>query len=362
MGDAMTRLLLISLGKLTGALLEAAARDPRFDSIVVAGRQAAHGQAKVNQARIGAALEGRFPAIEFQRFDFNEPGAAALLRRFAPDVAFAAPSLLPWWKVAASGNPRVKGMPFAAWLACHLAPMLKLRAVWAESGLACPWVGAAYPDVVNAVLAMTGPAPTVGCGNIAEAIPKIRFAVAEATGAPPQEVEVRLVAGHALEFRNYARPEGGELPPYLLEARWGSRDVSAEARAGLTRRMPIPYDVDFNLLTASATLGLLAALGGAGEIRTHAPSPNGLLGGYPIRVGPGKVALDLAPAWTPEAALAVNLRSLPFDGIAEIGADGVVHFAEPCAQALRALLGRPVERLKPEEAPTHAAELLLALS
>ena len=108
-------------------------------------------------------------------------------------------------------------MPFAGWLACNLAPMLKLAAVWGESGLSCPWVGAAYPDVVNAILASIGPAPTVGCGNIAEAIPKIRFAAAAATGAPPQEVEVRLVAEHALEFRHYAEP-GAELPPYLLQA------------------------------------------------------------------------------------------------------------------------------------------------
>ena len=151
-------------------------------------------------------------------------------------------------------------MPFAGWLACNLAPMLKLAAVWGESGLSCPWVGAAYPDVVNAILAAIGPAPTVGCGNIAEAIPKIRFAAAAATGAPPQDVEVRLVAEHALEFRHYAEP-GAELPPYLLQARWGERDVTAEALAGLTRPMPIPYDLDFNLLTASATVGLLAALG-----------------------------------------------------------------------------------------------------
>src|SRR5215468_2820788 len=210
----MARLLLISLGKLTGALLEAAARDDRFETIIVAGRQSEYGRAKVNQARIGAALEGRYPEIVFERFDFNEPGAAAHLPRFAPDVAFAAPSLLPWWKIAASKNPRAKTMPFAGWLACNLAPMLKLATVWAEAGLTCPWVGAAYPDVVNAILAAIGPAPTVGCGNIAETIPKIRLAIAAATGAPPQEIEIKLVAGHAFEFRHYANP-GGAPPPYL---------------------------------------------------------------------------------------------------------------------------------------------------
>src|SRR5262249_8229604 len=124
----------------------------------------------------------------------------------------------------------------------------------------------------------------------------------------------------------------------------------------------IPYDMDFNLLTASATVGLLAALAGRGEIATHAPAPNGLLGGYPILASRGKVELDLPPEWSMADAEAGNRRPLPVDGIAESEADGLVHCTEPAARALHALLGRPVERLKPEESPTHAVELLLALS
>lgn len=358
----MSRLLLISLGKLTGALLETAARDGRFQSIVVLGRNADYGRAKVNQARIGAALEGRFPDIVFIPLDFNQPGAAAVLRGLAPDVAFAAPSLLPWWKIAEAKNPKARGMPMAGWLACHLAPMQRLAAVWSESGLACPWVGAAYPDVVNAILATTGPAPTVGCGNITETIPKIRFAAAAATGAPPAEIEVKLVAQHALEYRLYLDRNTTELPPFLLQARWRGQDVSEAAAAGLTHPMPIPYDLDFNMLTASATIGLLAALAGNGELATHAPAPNGLLGGYPIRVAGGRVDVDLPSDWSLEQAIETNRRSLPWDGIAEIGGDGTVHLTDETAASLTALLGRPVDRLRPEEAPTHAAELLLALS
>jgi hypothetical protein len=359
----MARLLLISLGKLTGAVLEAAARDPRFTSIVVAGRNADYGQAKVNQARIGAGLEGRFPEIRFERFDLNEAEAGAVLKRIVPDVAFAAPSLLPWWKVAASKQAKAIDMPFAGWLAGHLAPMLKLAAVWTDSGLTAPWVGAAYPDVVNHILSLRGAAPLVGCGNIVDAVPKIRFAVAEATGAPPEEIEVKLVGEHALEYRLYAgKSAPAEPPPYLLQVRWRGRDVTEAGRAGITRSMPIPYDLDFNLLTASAAVGLLAALAGAGELSTHAPAPNGLLGGYPIRASAGKVAVDLAEGWTMAEAAEVNRRALPWDGIAAIEADGTVVYTDRTAAALRQLLGRPIERLKPEEAPTHAAELLIALS
>ena len=93
----MSRLLLISLGQLNGHILEAVARSGAFAEILVAGRDPAHGFRKTNQARIGAAIEGHYPAINYVELDVNNVSAAAILREIAPDVALAAPSMLPWW-------------------------------------------------------------------------------------------------------------------------------------------------------------------------------------------------------------------------------------------------------------------------
>ena len=238
-------------------------------------------------------MEGRFPKITFEPFDFNEAGAPGRLQSFAPDVAFAAPSLLPWWKVAASANPKAKDMPFAGWLACNLAPMLKLAAVWGELGLSCPWVGAAYPDVVNAILASIGPAPTVGCGNIAEdPQDPLRRRGGHRRDAPGGGGP--LVAEHALEFRHYAAP-GAELPPYLLQARWGERDVTAEGRPTSPGRCRFPTTSTSICSPLRPRSGSCRLVRGGEAIRTHAPAPNGLLGGYPIRASHGKVESDLAP-------------------------------------------------------------------
>jgi saccharopine dehydrogenase-like NADP-dependent oxidoreductase len=57
------KLLLIGLGQLTGAVLDSAARDGRFAQIVLASRNAELGKAKVQAARIGAALDGVYPKI-----------------------------------------------------------------------------------------------------------------------------------------------------------------------------------------------------------------------------------------------------------------------------------------------------------
>jgi len=364
----MPRLLIVSLGQLGGAVLEAMARDAAFDEIVVATRSIARAEAKLNNARVGAAIEGRHPMLRAEAFDLNAPDAAARLRALAPDVAFAAPSLLPWWALDRLPEPHrghVAAVPFGGFVACHLAPMLRLREAWAASGLACPWVGASYPDVVNAVLAAGGPAPTCGVGNVAEAVPKVRFVAAAALGVPAQSVQVRLVAQHALEYFLYraAPPSEGEtLPPFLLEARHAGRDVSDLARARLFEPCPIPYELDFNLLTASAARVLLPALLGEDAAATHVPAPGGRLGGYPVRVSRRGVALDLPAAWTPELAEATNRESLRWDGIAAVEGDGTIVFTETTARALRALLGRPAERLRPDDAAAMAEALCGALA
>jgi hypothetical protein len=362
----MSRLLLISLGQLNGHILEAVARSGAFAEILVAGRDPARGLRKTNQARIGAAIEGRYPAISFVELDVNDASAAAILREIAPDVALAAPSMLPWWRIDRLTGPRgeaARAVPFAGWIACHLAPMLAVRRAWADSGLQVPWVGASYPDVVNAILHRSGPGPICGVGNVDEVIPKIRFAVAEETGGDPAAAAVRLVAQHALEYFVYRETEtpAGEAPPFMLRAELNGRDVSDAAARALLRPMPIPYELDFNLLTASSALKLLPALAGHGPVHMHVPAPNGLPGGYPVRVEAGRVSLDLPAGWAEEDAVAGNLASLPWDGLQSIEPDGTVIFTQATSRALFDLTGGNCESLAPDDATAMATALVAAV-
>lgn len=360
----MTRLALVSLGTLNGTVLEAVARSALVEEIVVLSRNAEYGQRKVNTARVGAAVLGRFPRITFTPFDFNTADAGAHLAATCPDVVITAPSLMPWWAIDRLKGPKgevARAMPFAGWVACHVAPMLAFRKAWAKSGLSCPWINLSYPDAVNAVLHRTGVGPLCGAGNVEEAVPKARFAVADALGVEASEVEVRLVAPHALEYHLYAAEESRETPPCLLKATYRGRDLSEIARAGLFRPMPILYDMDFNLLTQASTLRLLSALLGDMPTLVHVPGPEGRVGGYPVLAAKGRIALDLPKEWGEAEAIAMNERALAWDGIAAITADGTIEFTEATAMGLKALLGRDVPRLKPEDASALANELLAAV-
>lgn len=352
------KLLLIGLGQLTGAVLDSVARDGRFAQIVLAARNAELGRAKVLAARIGAALEGEFPRIEFVPFDFNTAAAPETLKRIAPDVAFAAPSLLPRRRIRA--DPKLRTLPTGIWLACHLAPMLRLRDTWEKSGLSAPWVGAAEPDVVNAIVHLTGSGPTAGSGGIATCVPRIRFLAAQQAKAPVQEIAVRLVAGAS--FADCMAGEGTtkEWPPFMLKVTWHGQDITLAVRDKLKAKVPPLSELDHARIAASATLDLLAALGDDGVHDLHVPAPNGLIGGYPVKINRRGAEVDLPATWDLDQALGINATALAYDGIAALDKDGTITYTDRGIAAFQSLLGERVERLRPTNALSLAEKMIAA--
>ena len=353
------KLLLIGLGQLTGAVLDAVARDGRFAQIVLASRHAEQGRAKVQAARIGAALEGEFPRIEFVPFDFNSATAPETLKRIAPDVAFAAPSLLSRRHIRAA-DPKLRAMPNGVWLACHLAPMLKLRDAWEKSGLSAPWVAASEPDLVNAILHLTGIGPTAGSGGVALCVPRIRFLAAQAAKAPVQEILVRLVAGSSLADCMAGQGSAKDWPPFLLKVTWHGQEITLAVRDKLKAKAPPLGDGDHSRIAASATLDLLAALGDDRPHDLHVPAPNGLVGGYPVKINRRGAEVDLPAAWELDQALGINATALAHDGIAALDKDGSVTYTERGVAAFQALLGERIERLRPQNAQSLAEKLIAA--
>jgi hypothetical protein len=354
------KLLLIGLGQLTGAVLDSAARDGRFAHIVLASRNAELGKAKVLAARIGAALEGEFPRIEFVPFDFNTAGAPETLKRIAPDVAFAAPSQLARRLIRAA-DPKLRALVSGVWLACHLAPMLRLRDAWEKSGLSAPWVAASEPDLVNAILHLTGVGPTAGSGGIATCVPRIRFLAAQQAKAPAQEIVVRLVAGASFADCLAGEGAGKDLPPFMLKVTWHGQDITLAVRDKLKAKVPPLAELDHARIAASATLDLLAALGDDGVHDLHVPAPNGLVGGYPVKINRRGAEVDLPAAWDLEHALGINATALAYDGIAALDKDGSITYTERGIAAFQSLLGERIERLRPQNAQSLAEKLVAAV-
>ena len=350
-------LLFISMGELATHLLEAVARTDIFDTIVVASRDLEKARKRANNAVLGAGIEGFFPRIIAEKLDVHSNDFSTRLREIKPDFIFSAPSLLPWWKLAPDGI----NMPFAGYTALHLSLMQKFRNRIAQSGVNSIWIGASFPDVINAMLNRTGFGPDYGIGNVQEPIAKIQMGVGRVLNCAPNDVDVKLVAQHAFEYFVLNDQKPDKLPPYLLKAALAGKDVTQIAEGVLREAFPFPYDLHFNRVTASSGLVALHAITGETERSIHLPGIGALVGGYPVRASKSGITIDLPDEWSLEQAIAVNEASLKWDGIDEMAQDGTIVFTAETQQALRKLLGKNIETLSTDTAQEQANDLLNAL-
>jgi hypothetical protein len=120
---------------------------------------------------------------------------------------------------------------------------------------------------------------------------------------------------------------------------------------------PLPQGPDTHELSAAATAPSVRALLREEPTAAHAPAPNGLPGGYPVRLSRRGVELDLPPRLQPDDAVEINRRAAAFDGIDRIEPDGTVVFTGEVADGTARLLGLRLERLRPDEVDEVAGEL-----
>ncbi len=358
-------ILLIGVGHLGGALLELLARDDLPGRIVACDLPGSEGERRVNLARLGAASHVSPPEIEFHALDVTDIGAlGSTLEQYTPDLIVSAVSRQTWWLVELlppEPRARLSQARFGAWLPVHFTLTYELM-----KGLkACEYDGivltAPFPDVVNCVLGKLGLAPLCGVGTIDENVTKVRELAAARLAVPAREIDVRMVAHHALQSAVFAESRvRGEIPPYYLRVGHEGRDVTEEVGADdlLLSPCPLPGGPAWSWFTAGSTIGLLKGLFRESSRVIHVPAPGGLPGGYPVTFEGQEMAPVELDDLTREEAIAINERSHPFDGIEQIEENGTVVFTDTTAGILREELGYDCPQLAPGEAGERATELI----
>lgn len=343
-----TKILIVGTGVLGGDVLDFLAQSGRPYELVIGARDTQKAELRVNLARYTALNLGYSPNIRVVALELQDVDATAQeIDRLGPDIIFNATTLHSWWvitqlpQVAFQALDRARG---GVWTPMHTVLIRKLMQAVRLSGSRATVVNASYPDVVNAALSAEGLAPTVGIGNIANAVPGVRLAAADMLGVHPRMIDVRFFAQHYLSYR---MPSTGSVDgaPYHLTIICNGEIVPQEkvehARlfklvAGKFRRIK---GLAGQSVTASSATAMLRALADGDDKVVHAPGPLGLVGGYPVHVSPNGIRIALPDGLTLDEAVAINRNCQRFDGIESVDADGTVHFTPETSGVLREEMG-----------------------
>jgi hypothetical protein len=177
-------------------------------------------------------------------------------------------------------------------------------------------VNACFPDAVNPVLAALGLPVLCGVGNVGTLAASLQAAL----GLPDQR-RLRLLAHHT---HLHAPAEPAD------EARAWLDDAPLPDVTGLLATQRATDRAQLNRVTGLTAALVLAALLTGATADTHVPGPNGLPGGYPVRLAGGRVSLRLPDGMDEAEAVAFNTGAAQPDGVRVEG--GKVHL-EPAATA-----------------------------
>ena len=362
------KIMLIGIGELGGIILEFISRIPGICEIVTADFNADWGFRKTNSAIEGASYMGLFPDIQFHPIDLAEiEKTAELLAQINPTIIVNATTMQSWWVVnelSAKIRERLYrdkcGM--GPWTAMHLALSSRLMKAVTMSTINTYVINASYPDVVNPSLARVGLAPTVGIGNLDLAIPYIQKTTSELLNVSMRNVKVELIAHHYHAY-NWCRYGKGYDVPFYLRILVGHEDVTdrlGDMRKFISelpkRGMRPPGRHGQFIVAGSCLKNVMAILNDTKEF-THAPGPQGLEGGYPVKLGRKGVEVVLPKDMTIEQARELNLTAQQYDGVKEIRDNGDVVVTEEAYEIFKAVLDINCRAITVEDSFEQAREL-----
>jgi hypothetical protein len=362
------RILLVGLGDLGGFVLELLSRIPGISEILTADFQDDIGQRKVNSSIEGASYLNLYPHIEYHHCDLaNIEETAELIKKLNPLIVFNGTTLLSPLEISKTTKAAMVKLSkekriFGPWTAVHLALTYKLMKAIKMSGINTYVINSSYPDVTNPSLDRVGLAPTVGVGNIDLIVPYIQKAASELLDVPMRDIHVELIAHHYHAY-TWCRYGTGYDAPHYLKVYSRNEDVTQELGrmeefvSEIFNRAARPEGYHGHLLSASSTIrNILAILYDSCE-PTHGAGPQGLEGGYPIRLS--RKGAEVLPPKDMEIkqARAINLGAQKYDGIQEIDDNGDVVLTEEAYAIFKETVGIDHKTIRLEDSFEQAKEI-----
>lgn len=283
--------------------------------VVLAGRNRERLQWLKVAAGSRAAIFGTSVTVATHETDLLTEGAAsAMLEETDPHVVVQAASVQTssviagtsddWSRLVAEGGLSATAV-FQALLTSRVAAAMSRLGIWA------PLINCCFPDVVNGLIKALGHQVACGTGNVA--ILSSAFA-ADRELADRSRIKVLAHYQNLGAWRRPAEMRSGGAPRVWIDDEEVT-DVFATFRN--VKLTPEPA-ID---ISGASGVPLILALAAGREWSGHVPGPDGLPGGYPVKLADGVLSLNLPPSLSRSEAVAWNARHEEENGLV-LGPDG----------------------------------------
>lgn len=302
MNDIHADILIFGTGNFAGRIaldLAAAASEPV--TVAIAGRNTERLNWLRTAGNARAAMFNRPARITSYRVDLSIPNAAAkVIAAVEPTVVVQAASFQSGSVISNQGNAWTTlvaegGLSATAVLQAPLSIEVA-RAVKAARPQAY-FINCCFPDVVNSLIAALDLPISCGVGNIAI----LANAFAGTLGAGAGRLKVLAHYQNIAPWRQPAETRAGRSARVWIDDREVADVFACFETVQLTREPAIE-------ISGPSGVPLMLAMAERRNWSGHAPGPNGLPGGYPVKLKDGRVELDLPAALTRDEAIAWNRR------------------------------------------------------
>ena len=360
----MEKVLVVGVGDVGGHIIEFLSRGDYPLQVFVGDVNEERARYACNNAVIGAAHHGKHPDFRPMKIDlFDIEGTADIIRNIQPSCVINCTVMHTWHlirKLPEDIYSRISSACLGAWLPCQLTLSMNLAKAIAASGIQTHYINTSLSCLTNPVLGKIGLAPTIGIGNVDLIAPAVTTYISRQENIPRQSIDLYLVCHH--QHWVYPR-EAGYKPgaPYWMKVLVDGEDITKRLDTDKVMfesvRLYAP-GIDFTKVSASSTIKNLYSLVFDLNLRTHSPGPNGLPGGYPVRLSAKGAEVVLPPELPLNDAIRMNEEAGALDGVQKIKEDGTVVFADYTYEIMKEMLGFDCKSFTPDESEIRARELM----
>jgi hypothetical protein len=313
------------------------ARSPLIDKIWIVCRHSLDAAKTIkNNATIAAAIHETYPTIEILGHDLlDEESTRKMLKEQKPRIILNSAAMISLFPHFPRIKARQRELGYisggAHFLPKDIGLLYPLMSAVKESGIEIQVVNLAAPDIASAVLDKVGLSPTLGAGTLDLTVQGIRQSVARKLGLSMKDVQIEMVAQHAV------RRFPPDQVPYFLKIYIHGEDqtgrfqlhrlVSEAADTSGVETYDSPNTTNAPITAASAVRDILALLSEK-ETICHASGVTGLPGGCPVSISSSKVELRPPKGLTRGDLFKMNSEAMKIEGVETIEKDGTVILTE----------------------------------